>query len=77
MIELNDRLSEMISETANMSDRIDELKDGIKDQVHSILSSPPPRILFNRPSHRLLDEGVVNLSNKEERFSPPPLISFD
>lgn len=50
MKEINDRLQSMSSEMDDISGRLDEFKIGIKEQVHSILSSPPPRSLYKAPS---------------------------
>ena len=50
MKEINDRLQNMSSEMDDMSGRLDEFKTGIKEQVHSILSLPPPPSLYRAPS---------------------------
>lgn len=86
MAELNERLNEISNETDDMILRLDELKVGIRDQVTSVLSVPPPQTLYkksNSPNMGLaaVSSGHMMTSTTSQtgfkKESPPPLMTFD
>lgn len=48
MKELNEHTNDMSMEVDDMTTRLDELRVGIGEQVHSVLSVPPPPILYKK-----------------------------
>jgi hypothetical protein len=78
----NDRVNEMIFEIETMTMSLDELKEGIKDQVHSILRSSPPKSA--NKLHKLQFTNLIEPINAaddsyhiDREKSPSPLITFD
>ena len=48
MKEASDRMQMMIVEANDFSVQIDSFKTGVREQVSSILSHPPPKSLYSR-----------------------------
>ena len=48
MKELTDRMQLMVVEANELGEQIDSFKTGIREQVSSILSHPPPRSLYSK-----------------------------
>ena len=69
MKEINDRLQAMSSEMDDISGRLDEYKTGIKEQVHSILSLPPPPSFYKTPSPLPSRRLIVEPSSKTRSTS--------
>lgn len=60
MKELTDRLQLMLVETTELEGKMKEFQVGLKEQVDSILRTPPPRSLFSRQKEQLAAaEGVI------------------
>ena len=49
MKELSGQLREMLADVDDMSRKIHESTRGLSDQVSTILSMPPPRVLYHSP----------------------------
>ena len=53
MKELTDRLQLMLVEARELEVKMKEFRDGLKEQVDTILAGPPPRFLFNKHKQSL------------------------
>ncbi|XP_019850987.1 PREDICTED: rab5 GDP/GTP exchange factor-like [Amphimedon queenslandica] len=67
---INERLQEMSNETDVMMSRLDELKTGVREQVQSVLSGPPPQSLYKKKL-----SPVVSKASHLPTSTPSPQIS--
>ena len=51
MRELNGQLKQVMTELEDLSIKIGESRHGFREQVSSILSMPPPRVLYQKAGH--------------------------
>uniref|UniRef100_A0A1X7SQ30 Uncharacterized protein n=1 Tax=Amphimedon queenslandica TaxID=400682 RepID=A0A1X7SQ30_AMPQE len=66
---INERLQEMSNETDVMMSRLDELKTGVREQVQSVLSGPPPQSLYKKKL-----SPVVSKASHPPTSTPSPQI---
>lgn len=64
MKEVTDRMQLMVVDSNDFLENMDGFKNGIAEQITSILSQPPPKTVHMTPHLPITP-------------SPPPLISFD
>ena len=72
MKELTDRLQLMLVEAEELDVKMKEFREGLREQVDSILGAPPPRILLgkHREQYRIgLDSADTG---KSDIVSPQP-----
>ena len=72
MKELTDRLQLMLVEAEELDVKMKEFREGLREQVDSILGAPPPRILIGKHKEQLIGINPETHAKSDLGSSQPP-----